>query len=134
MMRLSRPLPARRRESAIALINVAFLMLIFFLVAGTLTPPLDPQVELISTTAAEHAEPPDALFITREGQLRAGGKVTDAQSHVAALRAKHKGTGALEVKLAADRALPASRLIEIVAALRKAGADKISIVIERAKE
>ncbi|MCT7375289.1 ExbD/TolR family protein [Chelativorans salis] len=134
MMRLSRPLPARRRESTIALINVVFLMLIFFLVAGTLTPPLERDVDLISTASAERAEPPDALFVTREGELRAHGQATDAASYVDALKAEDAAAGAPEVKLAADRGLPATRLIEIVGALRKAGAGKISIITERTAE
>ncbi|WP_159585997.1 ExbD/TolR family protein [Chelativorans xinjiangense] len=134
MLRLSRPLPARRRESTIALINVVFLMLIFFLVAGTLTPPLERDVDLISTATAEHAEPPDALFVTREGELRAHGQATDAASYVDALKAEGAADGALEVKMAADRELPATRLIEIVGALRQAGAGKISIVTERTAE
>jgi biopolymer transport protein ExbD len=37
------------REPTIALINIVFLMLIFFLVAGTLAAPLDKELKLVST-------------------------------------------------------------------------------------
>ena len=41
------PSLARPKEPTIALINVVFLMLVFFMIAGTLAPPLDPDLSLI---------------------------------------------------------------------------------------
>ncbi|WEX11460.1 biopolymer transporter ExbD [Chelativorans sp. AA-79] len=134
MLRLSRPLPPRQRESTIALINVVFLMLVFFLVAGTLAPPLDKEIDLISTATTERSTPPDALFVTSEGELRVEGTTTTAAAFLESLRASGAAEGELEVKLAADRNLPAVRLVEIVGELRQAGAVKISIVTELAAE
>lgn len=136
MMRLPRPRDTRQRESTIALINIVFLMLIFFLLAGTLAPPLDSEVALIKTADAERAEPPDALFVTSDGRLRARGTDTSVDSFVTQLRASapaEAGTS-LSARVAADRDLPATRLVEIVADLRAAGVDRISIVTERAAE
>ena len=46
-----RPSPPRRgRDSTIALINIVFLMLIFFLIAGTVAPPLDREIDLVDTS------------------------------------------------------------------------------------
>ncbi|WP_274425709.1 ExbD/TolR family protein [Chelativorans sp. YIM 93263] len=132
MIRLSRPLHPRRRESTIALINIVFLMLIFFLIAGTVAP-LDHDVRLISTETADRAELADALFVTPDGEMRVGGRATDPAAYVEALKAEGSD-GDAPVKVAADRDLPAERLIDVVAALRKAGADKVSIVTERSAE
>lgn len=134
MMRLPRPQPARRRESTIALINVVFLMLIFFLIAGTLAPPLEPEVALVETAEAPPSEPPDALFVTREGELRAQGETISAEDFVERLEAGAGDTGAGAVKVAPDRELPAARLIEIVAELRAAGAERVTIVTERTEQ
>jgi len=134
MLRLSRPLPQRQRESTIALINVVFLMLIFFLVAGTLAPPMEKEIELISTAMTERSAPPDALFVTSEGELRAQGETTSVAAFLERLQAEATEDGEIEVKLAADRNLPAVRLIDIVAELRRAGADRISIVTEIAAQ
>ncbi|WP_244423600.1 ExbD/TolR family protein [Nitratireductor pacificus] len=133
-MRLARPRAARERESTVTLINIVFLMLIFFLVAGTLTPPLDGEVTLISTTDAERSEPPGALFVTRDGALRVKGAEVDAAGFVAQRRAQSEAPDSetLEITVAADRDLPASRLVDIVGALKAAGASKISIITERA--
>lgn len=130
MLRLSRPLPPRQRESTIALINIVFLMLIFFLIAGTLSPPLDRDIRLISTTTAEGAAPPDALFVTSEGLLRTQGELIDPAAYVENLKADADQEQP-QIKLAADRDLPATRLIEIVGTLREVGAGRISIVTER---
>ena len=128
--------PARKPEPTIALINIVFLMLIFFLVAGTLSPPLDNDVSLISTIEANPSEPPNALFVTEEGEMRLRGSATDAQGFMLA-RAETLGEDAakqLEIKVAADRDLPAAKLVDIVGALKAAGASKISIITERAAE
>lgn len=137
MLHLPRPREARQRESTIALINIVFLMLIFFLLAGTLAPPLDPDVSLITTANAERgAEPPNALFVTDEGELRARGRDTSVEDFVGALRADGgpDGDTVPEVKVAADRALAAAELIDIVGALKAAGVEKVSIVTERTVE
>ncbi|WP_349366914.1 MAG: biopolymer transporter ExbD [Nitratireductor rhodophyticola] len=136
MLRLARPKQTRQRESTIALINIVFLMLIFFLVAGTLTPPLDNDVSLISTVEANPSEPPNALFVTEEGEMRLRGTATDAQGFMLA-RAETLGEEAarqLEIKVAADRDLPAAKLVDIVGALKAAGASRISIITERTAE
>ena len=53
--------PARpERDSTIALINIVFLMLIFFLVAGTLAQPLDPGLTLVRSADLEGNAPPQA--------------------------------------------------------------------------
>jgi len=129
-MRLARPKEQRKTEGTIALINVVFLMLIFFLIAGTLTPPLDPEVSLAEARLAEGAEPPDALFATASGELRARGRTVTIESFMAALE---EASADGSVKLAADRNLPAVDLIDIVAALKAAGAQSVHIVTELAR-
>lgn len=133
-MRLARPPKRSPQESTITLINVVFLMLIFFLIAGTLTPPLDKDVTLISTLESDQAEPPDALFVTADGVMRTRGDEVTAQAYVTAVRQKHLllPEDPIDVKIAADRDLPAERLIGIVGELRDAGAIRITVVTERA--
>jgi biopolymer transport protein ExbD len=128
-MRLVRPSPPRPRESTITLINIVFLMLIFFLIAGTVAPPLDPEVSLISTADADATEPPDALFATGDGGLRARGEPVTAADFVARMIAADGE--APRIRLAADRDLPAETLIDIIGDLRAAGAGTVAVVTER---
>lgn len=128
-MRLSRPEPRRTPENTIALINIVFLMLVFFLIAGTLTPPIDPEVRLVETSDAERAPPPDTLFVAADGSLRWRGATTTAGDFVATLAPE--GEARPRIRLAADRDLPAATLIDIVGTLRAAGAGTVAIVTER---
>lgn len=48
-VRIPREKTKRKMESTISLINIVFLMLIFFLVAGQLAPPADKEVDLVET-------------------------------------------------------------------------------------
>ena len=57
------------REPTIALINIVFLMLVFFMVAGALAPPLDPALTLVKTADLDTVPPPDALVVHPDGRL-----------------------------------------------------------------
>lgn len=130
-MRLPRRQNRREMESTIPLINVVFLMLIFFLIAGTIAPPIDRDVALIATQDADQADPPEALAVTRDGTLRWRGRTVDVEAF--ASRWVDEG-GDERLKLAADRDLPAADLIDIVAALRANGVETISVLTERAAQ
>lgn len=135
--------PKQPAENTIALINIVFLMLIFFLIAGSLTPPLDPDVDLIDTTDARPVDPPLALFVTSKGELRYQGEVLTAAVFVGRLKDEGAPAGGLPdegetelatgpaVRLAADGELPATRLVEVIDKLKGAGAGRITIITER---
>lgn len=121
-----RPSPPRKpRNTTIALINVVFLLLIFFLIAGTVAPPLDPEVRLVSTDELEGREPPDALVLRADGSLNYRGVPTD----VARFMANH---GPEPVRIVPDRAATGLRLIEVTGALRRQGAPSVILVTEQA--
>lgn len=133
--------PKQPAENTIALINIVFLMLIFFLIAGSLTPPLDPDVDLIDTTDARPVDPPLALFVTSTGELRYQGETVAVSAFVSRLQDEGQpvivspADAALSqgpaVRLAADGALPATRLVEVIDELKQAGAGSITIVTVR---
>lgn len=130
MLRIPRSGKRRRSESTIALINIVFLMLIFFLIVGTLAPPLDGDVNLIRTTTSEPVEPPDALVILADGKTRYRGQAVDLGSFVNDQRsASDEDTRYL--RILADRNLPARTLIEITSALYELGAKRVVLITER---
>ncbi|WP_323370638.1 ExbD/TolR family protein [Sulfitobacter sp. F26204] len=119
----------RPKEPTIALINIVFLMLIFFMVAGTLSPSMDDDITLVDTQALEGAEPPDALVIDKTGQLRHRGIVlTSAAAYLDRPDSRPRDV----VRLLPDRDLSATQLLAISAELRAAGAGRIILVTERA--
>ncbi len=119
--------PRRTRDSTIALINVIFLMLVFFLIAGTVAPPLDPRLELVDTSGLEGREPPDALVLRADGSLWFRGVATDPALYMR----DHVGE---DVRIVPDRAASGPRLIEVTGALRRAGATGVILVTQRALE
>ncbi|MDE4133134.1 biopolymer transporter ExbD [Phaeobacter sp. QD34_3] len=117
------------REPTIALINIVFLMLVFFMIAGTLAPPMDREVKLINTADLEGSAPPDTLVIHADGALAYRGEaVLDAEAYVAGLSEEQRAA----LRVVPDRALPAKELVKIGNALRAAGAERVILVSERA--
>lgn len=118
-----------RREPTIALINIVFLMLIFFMVAGTLAPPLDPALTLVQTADLDGRAPPDALVVRADGGLTHGGEtVASVADFMTDRPAGADGT----IRVLPDQSLDAARLVDVARQLRVAGAEGIVIVTERA--
>jgi len=117
-------------EPTIALINIVFLMLIFFIVAAQIAPPLDGEVRLVSTAELENREPPDALVIMPDGLMKyRGALVTPA--HYVTIKQEANPDDLKTIRLVPDRELPAVRLIDIGRQLRGLGAGKIMLVTEQ---
>jgi len=117
----------RTRDSTIALINVIFLMLIFFLLTGTIAPPLDRDLQLVDTSGLEGREPPDALVLRKDGTLSFRGIPTDLESYM-------EGRENDPVRIVPDRDAPGARLIEVTGTLRRLGAPSVFLVTERTLE
>ena len=117
----------RKPEPTIALINIVFLMLIFFMVAGTLAAPLDPDLKLVETDQLDRREPPDALVLHADGRLSFKGENTeDVSAYIASL-----GKDAV-AQVVPDRAAPAAALLALARRLQDGGAKKVMIVTEQA--
>lgn len=118
-----------RREPTIALINIVFLMLVFFMVAGTLAQPLDTDLKLVSTADLEGRPPPDALVVHADGRLSYRGfEIASATEYMESQDAAAQGV----VRLVPDRELPAQELVKMARSLRDNGAKSILVVMERA--
>ncbi|MDA7965251.1 biopolymer transporter ExbD [Ruegeria sp.] len=128
MMQL-KPKAKRIKEPTIALINVVFLMLVFFMIAGSLAPPLSNSVQLVDTQDLDGREPPDALVIRADGVLEyRGAELTDVEAYVERASIDLPLDA---VRIVPDRALPAVALKKTGDALRALGAKQIFVVTER---
>ena len=129
-MHLARPSVSPKNENTITLINVVFLMLIFFLVAGTLTPPLDQDVRLIDANAGEPVPPPDTLSARENGDVYFRGATITVNLFLEELRKKNSGS-LPKISVVADKELPAHKLIDLIAEIRQLGAEKVSVITKR---
>ena len=128
-MPIERRTKKSHREPTIALINVVFLMLVFFMVAGSLAPSLDPRVHLVQASELEAAPPPDALVIRADGSLHfRGAELTSPEAYV---RIIWEEEDAFTARLVPDRALPASTLLTIAKELRRLGAERVTLLSEQ---
>ncbi|MEM9967986.1 MAG: biopolymer transporter ExbD [Pseudomonadota bacterium] len=119
--------PRPKAEPTIALINIVFLMLIFFMVAGTLAAPLDPELTLVETRELDRREPPTALVLMADGTILFRGSIIDGvQDYVSTLDEE------AIAQVVPDRAVPAAALLMLARNLQEAGAQKVMIVTEQA--
>ncbi|MEM6627589.1 MAG: biopolymer transporter ExbD [Pseudomonadota bacterium] len=120
--------PSTKREPVISLINIVFLILIFFMVAGTLTGRNTSGVAFVQTSDLDCCVDADALVLTARGQaLDETGAPISLIDHVGAMP-----EDAPTVRLMPDRDLPATDLIATISDLKRAGAGRIVVVTESA--
>ena len=118
----------RKPEPTIALINIVFLMLIFFMIAGTLAPPLDKSLTLVRASDLDPRDPPDTLVIHADGRLFLRGiELTSVEAYMERLTDDDRR----RVRLVPDRDLPARQLVQLARIMRAEGAEQVLIVSER---
>ncbi|MEP3048949.1 MAG: biopolymer transporter ExbD [Roseibium sp.] len=130
MIKLTLKRDKKPLETTISLINIVFLMLIFFLVAGQLAPPLDPEVTLAQIEEIDPLPPPDALYVRKDGAL----VYREQPITAAAYLSEFEGEGDAEkttIRLAADQGLTTDHLLKHVAALYQAGASRVVLVTQK---
>jgi biopolymer transport protein ExbD len=125
---MRKPRHRARIEPTIALINVVFLMLVFFMVASTIAPPMDRDLRLVSTSDLDGRAPPDTLVVHPDGRLTyRGAPVASAQAFHAARPEDERDV----VRIVPDKALSAITLVNLARDLRASGASRVVIVTER---
>jgi biopolymer transport protein ExbD len=117
-----------RREPTITLINIVFLLLVFFLLAGTLAPPMDRDVTLVSTRDLPPERPPDALVLHADGTMSWRGSAVASVSDYLAMAPPDT---ARRPRIVPDRDVPAAALLRLGQEFRVAGAQTVVIVTER---
>lgn len=125
-MQFTRPPPPRpARENIVPMINVVFLLLIFFLMTAQIAPPEPFEITPPASDSAAQAEGADVLYVAADGALAYGA------ARGAAVFAALRGTRAVQMR--ADAALPAGRLAGLLAQLRAAGVTDVTLVTRRAR-
>lgn len=117
-------------EGLIPLINIVFLLLLFFLVVGHISSMETSKIDL--AVAGEGGNPPAperTVYIDQSGQFLLDIEPIDIDRIAASLLLFSVEDGADNIlRLAADYRLPASNLIEAVALLQAAGFERISLI------
>ena len=127
----SNPHTKKPKEPTIALINIVFLLLIFFLAASTLAPPMDEHVQLIDTQLLDNDPPPSALVIRADGSLFLQGERITVDSYLSTITAQQDDDNRPSVRLVPDKNVAAKTLIKIANQLQQGGIPSIKLVTLR---
>lgn len=116
-----------RPEPIVPMINVVFLLLVFFLMSATLSVPEPVETRLPEAEGAGPAEGGMiSLFLGRDGVAAFGAERGEAA--LKAALAMHRGEGAGPLHLRADEGAPAEALTTLIAALAAAGVDELALI------
>lgn len=127
------PVPRAARtseENVLPLINIVFLLLIFFMITGALSATLPFDVEPPTVTRAEADEPPgEGVAIAADGRIAFAGEHIDIDELVERAAHWREETGpdaALPVQ--ADATAASEHLLVVVDRLREAGVRQIRLI------
>lgn len=125
-MRLKRASTNSQHENTIPLINVVFLMLVFFLIAGTIAPSNDHEVNPVTSLLEQQTPPKEAISIRSDGALFFQGELIDIAAHIPS------GVMDLEQLIVyPDQNLSAQIFAKKIAELRTRLNKPVSVLIER---
>lgn len=113
-------------DPVVSLINIVFLILIFFMIAGTLAKPMRGDIQFVETHGLECCSDQDGLFVSQDGQITYRGEVITSVSQFLAERSDDKTS----IRIIPDRDLPAIELLTIIGELKEAGAEQIIVLTE----
>ncbi len=120
----------RQSEPTLPLINIVFLMLVFFLVAAQVARPIDPDLRLVETDDPNVVPPADVVVVHRDGHITWRGAATTPRDAFIALEAEGYDGPA---RILPDRNAAATDVMNVVRAFqRDTEAEQIVIVTERA--
>lgn len=131
-MKLPAPQRKEPEENVIPLINIVFLLLIFFMVAGTLSPQSPFNIALPATERGDQmSRDPVRVYLSRDGRIALGEEkiaLEDLENRVAA---ELEGSSGMSVQIEADGEAESNVLLDVMDALREAGVERANLVTRR---
>ena len=135
-MRLPRPRPRKIADWQLQLINIVFLLLLFFVTNGTISNIRDTRIQLPVSVAVEGSSPVgDAAYLDDQGGLTFRGDPYSAADIARLWRVGSAGSEprslAAPFQVLVDRRLAARQLVSRLQEFRAAGFENIGIVTLR---
>lgn len=132
MIRQLAPASSLRRQhnsddSMIPMINVVFLLLIFFMIAGQVRPNGDDSIELPSAGMGKQAERlPHRLEVNQNSVIRFDGEQLTLVQLESVIAASDRATA---IAVLADKNLRADELDKVLALFRDAGKARVTLMV-----
>ncbi|MEM1371073.1 MAG: biopolymer transporter ExbD [Pseudomonadota bacterium] len=130
-MRLKRTVRKRPEENLVPLINIVFLILIFFLVASTISPIKTRGIELAETQKASKGPiVPRTVVVGENGAPFINGTAVD-EDGLTLMAAQWATEEESAVTIVADAKLTGDELVTIVSRLSAAGVKNVKLLTQR---
>lgn len=131
-MRLPAAPIKRSSDWVLQLINIVFLLLLFFMVNGTIAGQQQSQIEPPKSILVTSGNPPgDAIYIDAAGGMIYRENGASAAQIAALLKSGAAEAGLPGIKVVADRRLKAALLVETLREFRRLGFTDISLITVR---
>lgn len=132
-MRLKLHQKRRPEPDLTSLINIVFLILVFFIVAGSLRPFGDRDLKLTKLADGAIAANVDGrLLVHADGSIAYKGQTTSLPDLAATLRGEATVRAGKRFDIVADHRAPAAQVLAIANVLKETGFADIAIVTQRA--
>ncbi|MBT3347226.1 MAG: biopolymer transporter ExbD [Thiotrichales bacterium] len=114
------------------LVSVIFLLIIFFLVAGTIKAPDFWDLEHPQSSSTDPAEVLDIeIYLDQEGKIAVSGREVENRYQLHYLIERlTRNSSAESVEIHADHRVDSHKIIEILEELRESGVKKVELVTE----
>lgn len=132
MVHLRRPSSTAEHESTLPLINIVFLLLIFFMVAGAIERLDAFPIETPRTDTGEASRPDqEMVLIGADGRLAYGTEILPSAEALADRVAQAHGDGEqLPLTVKADAGAEAATVVDVLHGLRAAGIRRVMLLTE----
>lgn len=130
--RLSESMSEQADLNITPLIDIVFILLIFFVVTTTFVHELGLPIDRPeSNTASEQAKHVVRVAVSRQGEITVDAQPTSSWRVEAEVRAQLRDRPKAAVLVIADRGAVADTLVEVIDACRRAGAADVALGVER---
>lgn len=129
-MRLAAPVKKNSAEWVLQLINIVFLLLLFFIVNGTIASMQEPGILPPRGLVLGTAKPlGDAAFVGEDGVVKFRGGAMSAEGvRILLRREAAAGDAPSFLQIVADRKLKAARLVAVLQEFRAQGFENLSLI------
>ncbi|MDJ0956289.1 MAG: biopolymer transporter ExbD [Arenicellales bacterium] len=134
-MRIHPPTENHRTEvTMVPMVNVVFLLLIFFMLVGRIAPNDSLDISLpVSSSEQAQSDELTQIVIAADGRMVLNGDELDMPALIGVVTDMVTEESTTRFELKADANLEANRLILVMEVLRQAGVQELALVTERVR-
>lgn len=123
--------PEKKMLDMTPMLDVVFLLLIFFLLTSIFSKPSIPLNLPEAETSVKQQEAASAITVRSNGELLLDGSAMEPAALFEQLGTRFDKSHDRSVSIASDRSVPFGRVVEVMDRARKAGARDIAVVTEQ---